>query len=560
MTMNPDWLLKHFEQISEAPDAVPRLRRFILDLAVRGKLVEQNPNDEPASDLLKRIGLNRAHDSYEDKGKNQKLHLPIEADEIAPKIPANWVLARVGELLDIQYGKALPAANRSDQGSVAVYGSNGVVSYCETALAQEPAIIIGRKGSAGALNLCQGPSWTTDVAYFLIPPLFFSIHFLFVALQTLDLENLGKGVKPGLNRSEAYQLRIVVPPLPEQHWIVAKVDELMALCDELEAAQAKRERWRDRLVAATLHGLNNGNDSPEPGIHSTFEDSARFYFNHLPRLTTRPDHIPQLRQTILNIAVQGKLVKQNIEDESSNFVLSEIRNMRISVGNHSEYSEEDNSNQKFFQHLPKVIPSNWTMCALEELFRFIDYRGRTPTRTRTGVRLVTAKNVRMGYINNEPIEFVGEELYDKWMTRGFPQKGDLLFVTEGATIGYVGMLDFLFKFVLAQRTINLQPYLPGYSRFFLFFLMSSLFQTAVLTNSTGTAARGIKAAKLKKIRVLLPPLAEQNRIVAKVDELMALCDKLEIQLTEGATTRHRLLEATLQEALTQPLHEVSYEN
>jgi type I restriction enzyme S subunit len=118
MTMNSDWLLKHFEKISEAPDAVPRLRRFILDLAVRGKLVEQNPEDEPAAELLKHAQTNRGHGSNGDKRQNQKLYPPIQADEIAPRIPENWILARVGELLDIQYGKALPAADRSDQGSV----------------------------------------------------------------------------------------------------------------------------------------------------------------------------------------------------------------------------------------------------------------------------------------------------------------------------------------------------------------------------------------------------------------------------------------------------------
>jgi len=105
-------------------------------------------------------------------------------------------------------------------------------------------------------------------------------------------------------------LPVPFPPLAEQHRIVAKVDELMALCDELEAAQAKRERRRERLVAATLHGVNNGGATADPGARPTFQDSARFYLNHLPRLTTRPEHIQQLRQTILNLAVtEGMLFK-----------------------------------------------------------------------------------------------------------------------------------------------------------------------------------------------------------------------------------------------------------
>jgi type I restriction enzyme S subunit len=130
------------------------------------------------------------------------------------------------------------------------------------------------------------------------------------------------------------------------------------------------------------------------------------------------------------------------------------------------------------------------------------------------------------------------------MTRGFPKNGDLLFVTEGATMGFVGMLDLSFKFALAQRTIDFQPYLSNSSGFYLFALMSPPFQKAVITNASGTAVKGIKAAKLKRIRVPLPPLAEQRRIVAKVDELMAVLDALEATLTTARTTAENLLAAT----------------
>jgi type I restriction enzyme S subunit len=156
----------------------------------------------------------------------------------------------------------------------------------------------------------------------------------------------------------------------------------------------------------------------------------------------------------------------------------------------------------------------------------------------------------MGHIANDPVEFIDERAYKTWMTRGFPRDGDLLFVTEGATMGFVGVIELQFVFALAQRTIDLQPYIPSYSRFFFYTLMSPIFQEAVLTNSTGTAVKGIKAAKLKRIRVPLPPLAEQQRVVAKVDELMALCDRLEAQLTVTQTESSRLLDAVLHQALS----------
>ena len=155
---------------------------------------------------------------------------------------------RVGTLLDFQYGKGLKASERLDEGPIPVFGSNGIVGFTDEPMTVRPTIIVGRKGSAGALNLCDGPCWTTDVAYFVEAPSFFTIRFLANALAALDLDNLRKGVKPGISRSDAYEKFLNVPPLAEQHRIVAKVDELMALCDGLEAARAEREATRTRTT------------------------------------------------------------------------------------------------------------------------------------------------------------------------------------------------------------------------------------------------------------------------------------------------------------------------
>ena len=535
--MNPDWLLKHFEQISEAPDAVARLRRFILDLAVRGKLVEQNPDDELAAEVLKRIQANGDHGSNDGERKNQNLLPTIETGEIAFKIPENWVLTRVGKLLDIQYGKALPAADRSVQGSVAVYGSNGVVGYCEATLAQEPAIIIGRKGSAGALNLCDGPSWTTDVAYFLIPPAFFNIRFLFVALQTLDLARLGKGVKPGLNRSEAYQLPIVVPPLAEQHRIVGKVDELMTLCDELEVTQAKRERRRDRLVTATLHGLNNGDAIPETGTRPTFEESARFYFNHLPRLTTRPEHIRQLRQTILNLAVRGKLVPQDPKDEPASELLKRIQAKKQKLIR-GRGGSKGRALVIIEDETPFEIPETWVWVQSTEPAALISDKGK---------KLQTKDVLESGEF---PVVDQG-----KVFIRGYCNDAQKVIRVDGPIIVFgdhtreTKLIDFDFV-VGADGVKLLKPIEIDPAYYFLALQWVPL-------DSRGYA-RHFKL--LRASRFPLPPLAEQHRIVAKVEELMALCDKLEARITATATNRRQLLEATLQETLKQPLHEVSYEN
>ena len=124
--MTPDRLLNYYEKIADAPDAIPRLRRFILDLAVRGKLMEHDPADEPTSESLKRIAKERL-----DQGD----------------LPANWCRATVGTFLDFRYGKGLKASERADEGPVPVYGSNGIVGYTDEPLTDQPSIIVGRKGT-----------------------------------------------------------------------------------------------------------------------------------------------------------------------------------------------------------------------------------------------------------------------------------------------------------------------------------------------------------------------------------------------------------------------------
>jgi len=564
--MNAAQVLDHFDRICDAPDAIPRLRRFILDLAVRGKLVEQDPNDERAAELLERIRMEKAGLVKEGGNEKGKVAPPFVEDELLFPLPGNWCWSRLAEI-----GIVNPRNTIADNLSAsfvpmplipAEYGvaskhevrpweeiKSGYTHFAEGDVALAKITPCFENGKSTIFRGLTGGVGAGTTELHVVRPIIASAEYILIFLKSPSFIDLGIPRMTGT----AGQKRVPVdyfayspfplPPVTEQHRIVAKVDELMALCDRLKAAEAEREKRRDRVTASSLHRLNNGANADE------FREHARFHLHHLSRLTTRREHIQQLRQTILNLAVRGQLVQQLPTDESPNSLLLEIHEMREGMPSRSKNSTVDDSDQKFFHHLPKVFPSNWMVCRLDDLFRFVDYRGRTPIRTPNGIRLITAKNVRMGYITEEPIEFINAEVYTKWMTRGFPQSGDLLFVTEGATMGYVGMIDLHFTFALAQRTIDLQPYVRSYSKFFLFVLMSPLFQEAILTNSTGTAVKGIKAARLKRIRVLLPPLAEQHRIVARVEELMALCDRLEAQITTTQTESRRLLEAVLHEAL-----------
>ena len=209
---------------------------------------------------------------------------------------------------------------------------------------------------------------------------------------------------------------------------------------------------------------------------------------------------------------------------------------------------------------------SWQVCSLEEVVKFIDYRGKTPKKTEDGMRLITAKNVKMGYLQSEPMEFVDPEIYDRWMTRGIPKEGDVLFTTE-APLGNVTQLDTDEKVVFAQRIIVMQPNREMLDSTFLkYMLLSNLMQERIRAKGTGATVQGIKSQLLKKIPISFPrSLLEQKRIVSIVDQAFEGIDRAIANTKKNLTNARELFESYLNAVFTQKsdrweektLHEVS---
>jgi type I restriction enzyme S subunit len=539
-----------FDQFADAPDSEAKMRELVLELAVRGALSERHASDQNEStwrELVAKI----------DQGPSN-----LNPDSQPPfEIPTAWRWSCLDDLgttrvrNDIEDGERVsfvPMALISSTYGVAAQSEErrwseikkGFTHFAEgdVVMAKITPCFENAK-SAVMRNLVNGVgAGTTELHVFrrrnnvVIP------EFVLLYLKTHGFIARGEPRMTG----SAGQKRVPrdyfatspfpLPPLAEQKRIVAKVDQLMALCDRLALQQEERETRHAALARASLARFA---DAPTTA-------NLRFLFH--PAYVIPP---ADLRNSILTLAAQGKLVPQDLNGETAEDLLTAVRKAARESGCQRRPNSEDDENPKFCMHIPKELPKGWCTCPLEEVFRFIDYRGKTPVRSSSGVRLITAKNVKKGFVSNDPVEYIDEELYPKWMTRGFPKRGDLLFVTEGHTMGFVGMLDFDFEYALAQRTIVLQPFCDSFGPFYLYYLLSASFQSAVSVNATGSAAQGIKAAKLKRIRVVVPPVAEQRRIVAKVHDLMALVDELETRLAASRATAASMLSALVAELTAQ---------
>ncbi|MBS1943194.1 MAG: restriction endonuclease subunit S [Bacteroidetes bacterium] len=533
--MNAALLLAHFHRLGGTPDAVPRLRRFVLDLAVIGKLVEQDPKDEPAIELHNRI----IGGSAVDTSKNREL-------------PNGWCLTSLISLGSWAIGNGFP---KSEQGE-----SNGPFHFVKVSDMNLPGnekyirstnntidevavprikarihpvgtIIFPKIGGAIATNKrriltkqsaidnnCLGITFSDEL----------NLEWAYVLLTSLDFTQYQVGTAvPALQQSVLGEIQVRLPPLPEQHRIVAKVDELMAVCDRLEAAQQQRESHRTRLTAATWQQLVA---DPEP-------QAARFALKQLPALTTRKEQIPALRQAILDLAVRGKLVQQDEKDEPASVLLERIAKEKERLVKAGKYRRRRALPEINNELSPFQIPHHWAWSMLGAVTTitqgFAFSSGDFTRASKEGMPLIKISNIG----SNSPDVYVRGEPDSEYVV----QPGELLLGLSGSIKCAIWNGP---PALLNQRIARITPVPNGFHKQWLLYCVKKAIAVWIEETSKLTV-QNVKDAQLYQAYVPVPPLAEQHRIVAKVDELMALCDRLEAALEKGETAKAGMLEALL---------------
>ena len=563
--MNAERLLDVYEQISEAPDAITRLRRFVLDLAVRGKLVEQDLADEPAQEFLKKVRAEKARLTQAGVLRKSKALKPINAGDHASGIPTSWSWARLGDLIDLVSGQHLQPAEYSEDPKAGIpyitgpsdFGDKKLVirryALVRKAVATKGQLLLTVKGSGvGKTAPCNLDEVAISRQLMALTPILLNAGFLELLAHGLasKLQDEARSLIPGISRDDVNLFAVAVPPLAEQHRIAAKVDELMALCDRLEEARKTREEVRDKLTAASLARLTAPDTTAED-----FPAHAAFALEALPALTTRPDQIKTLRQTILNLAVRGKLVEQDPADDPAIISLGRLKVAALQAFRDEGLRARKPVAPATRRDLKFDFPGSWELPIFDDVFVMVSgvTKGGKVSPQDAQVRpYLRVANVQRGHLDLGVIKTIDVKPADAERFR--LKDGDIL-MTEGGDWDKLGRAAIwrcqIDDCIHQNHVFRVRPpsddILPEWVITYVNSELGRSFFEDASKQTTNLAS--INMTQLRGCPLPLPPLAEQHRIVAKVDALMALCDRLEAAMTTTDTTRTRLLEALLHEAL-----------
>jgi len=557
--MNPELLVAHFNRISDAPDAISHLRRFVLDLAVRGKLVEQDSKDEHASLLLRTIQATKARLVKNGNIRKQAAQRDINARSCPFPLPPGWIWTSLGDVIHLLSGQHLQPGEYSghkDGGlpyitGPADFSKNGLVitrqALVKKAIAKKGQILLTVKGAGvGKTAICDLPEVAISRQLMAMTAIGWSQRFLLLTTHQLAtaLIESARSLIPGISREDVDQFMFSLPPLAEQDRIVAKVDELMALCDGLEAAQRERDNRRDRLSAASLHRLNNAVNAEALRSH------ASFYLQHLPRLTARTLSSQQLRETIRSLAVRGLLLHQDSVDEPSSELLKRIENEKATLIKQGLLRKEKPLSPIDEDRVPFVIPKGWRWAKIGVCSLLTEYGTSVRSdASADGVPVLAMGDIQDGRVILHERKKVPSEIDD--LPQLFLKRFDLLYnrTNSAELVGKTGIFlgdDDMYTFasyLIRIRFLNnlISPLYVNLAMNAPYFRVTQI--VPELQQQCGQA--NVNGTKLRNMLIPLPPLREQHRIVAKVDELMAICNSLESQIEDVQAKASSLLESVL---------------
>jgi type I restriction enzyme S subunit len=555
---------------------IKKLRELILELAVSGNLVSQNPNDDPPIKLFEKIkkGLTKGVQ------KGGKSCLEIREDEKLFNLPNEWMWVKFGAFFEVTSSKRIHVSDYVSDGipffrskEIGELMNGNTIStdifisfekYDELKeLAGFPNIgdlMLTSVGSIGNSWICDGRHFyykdgnITKISSNQYSNMRFVQIFINSPLFTLQVMNTVSGTAyNALTIIKLNNLSFPFPPLAEQHRIVAKVDELMALCDQLEQQQTNSNEAHQTLVDTLLGALTNAN-CPE-----TFDEAWQRIANHFDTLLPTEHSIDQLKQTILQLAVMGKLVPQNPDDEPASELLKKIAKEKARLVKEGKMKKQTSLVEMTDEDMPFQLPNSWKWVSWGDLLAMDNgafKRGPFGSSLKKDMFVDSGYKVYEQYcpINDDcsfERYYITKEMFEN--LKVFEVKAnDFLISCSGATLGRITQVPEKFnEGIINQALLRVRinhKYVD--SDFFKLLFRSPYFQKLLIDNSTGSAIPNVKGVnELKAMPIPILPIDEQRQIVSKVNELFALCDALKQRLRDAQALQNQLAVSVVEQAV-----------
>lgn len=548
---------------------IKKLRELILELAVRGKLVPQDPNDEPASVLLERIAAEKAELIKQGKIKKSKALPPIGDDEKPFELPEGWEWVRLGEVGSWATGNGFPKKEQglenleilfSKVSDMNLVGNEKLIKNTVNSVSLETAkrlklnlhpagtVIFPKIGGAIATNkrrVITTPTAIDNNCLGLSPEPCIGHEYLFLLLSSIDMTQYQVGTSvPALSQGTLEVITHGLPPLAEQQRIVQKVDELMALCDQLEQQTESGIEAHATLVDTLLATLTNSADADE------LQQNWGRIAGHFDTLFTTEQSIDALKQTILQLAVMGKLVRQNPEDEPASVLLERIAAEKDRLVKEKKIKKQKPLPEITDDEKPFELPEGWEWSRLTELVTLLgDGLHGTPVYTESErYYFVNGNNLMDGKIIIKPeTKTVAQDQYDKYRKE---LNENTVLASINGTLGNVAFYNG--EPIVLGKSACYFNLADGISKQYIKRIIDApVFIKYAHSQSTGSTIKNLGLKAINHFPVALPPIEEQHRIVAKVDELMTLCDQLKDKLQQSQQTQVHLTDAIIEQTLGQ---------
>lgn len=557
-------LLSNMELLATAPGGVAKLRELILTLAVQGKLVPQDPADEPAGVLLQKIRAEKDRLIAEGKIKRDKLLAEIAEEEKPFELPQGWEWVRLDAISEFANGFAFPSGQFSNDstgvgivkigdiqdGEVTTNGMSYVSQeYAKTIdmsfrVAPGDMLIAMSGATTGKLGFnSTGSHFFLNQRVGKITLYFIDQQYAYSYLRTKVAENLaisaGSAI-PNLSTAQIKNIVFPLPPLAEQSRIVTRVEELMRLCDALEA-KGQLEAAQHAQLVSTLLGSLTASTTPEE-----LADNWQRVAQHFDLLLDRPEAIDALEQTLLQLAVRGLLVPQDSTDEPASVLLKKIRAEKDRLIATGQIKRDKPLPPIADEEKPFELPVGWEWARVGNIG--ITQTGGTPASNRPEFF-----DGNFPFIGPGQITLTGEVLSpEKFISEGgrfesaVAEPGDILMVCIGGSIGKSASASYATAF--NQQINSIHPLLALHA-YVLSAMTASDFVMAVIGASTGSATPIISKGKWDLLLLPMPPLAEQSRIVACLAQMRRLCVDLRQRLNAAQTSQSRLVVSLVSEVV-----------